>query len=319
MATTSIEWTATINPDGSVTKGKVWNPTTGCTKVSQGCKNCYAKRIAKRFWGDRKFSDVQCHEDRIWQPRGWKKPSKIFVNSMSDLFHEKVAFEFVLEVWVSMWGAPQHTFQILTKRPDRMKEFVNDYLAEHWGYRTARMRPLEEPLPNVWLGASVEDQTSADLRIPYLLQTQAAVRFVSYEPALGAVDFKHIHDRKNQVYYQALKGSRFDYGQEGCGVAAPMAARLNWIICGGESGPGARPMNQAWARSARDQCVKAGVPFFFKQWGEWLPVSQSGDGWGNIPPKTMVDYLGSVPVAKVGKRAAGRLLDGRTWDEFPAR
>lgn len=239
---TKIEWT-----------DEVWNPVTGCTKVSQGCKNCYAERIAERFWGDRKFTDVQCHEDRLEIPLHWKKPRKIFVNSMSDLFHPAVPFDFVDEVFAAIWKADQHTYQILTKRPERMHDY---FKRGNW--------MLDYPLSNVWLGVSCEDQKAADERIPWLLKTPAAVRFVSYEPALGPVDFE-------------------TYIEQGEYEEPP----LDWIIAGGESGPGARPAHPDWFRSVRDQCVEAGVPFFFKQWGG------------------------------VDKNAAGRLLDGREWNEYP--
>lgn len=297
MTKTKIEWA-----------DRVWNPVTGCTKVSQGCKNCYAERIAKRFWGERKFSDVQIHPERLGEPLKWRKPSKIFVNSMSDLFHEKVPFEFIKKVWDMTVRRLDHTFQVLTKRPARMFEFTQ------WMAGNDDIGIAEWPR-NVWLGVSVENQATADERIPLLLQTPAAVRFVSYEPALGAVDFGDNMSRYREIGTELL----------------PI---LDWIIMGGESGPGARPMHPAWARSVRDQCQEAGTPFFFKQWGEWLPVasphmeykgerivmSSSGEVFRNAEWSDVLGTEGYMwGFERVGKHAAGRLLDGRTWDEFPAQ
>ena len=227
MTKTSIEWT-----------DRVWNPVTGCSKVSQGCKNCYAETIADRFWGDRKFTDVRCHEDRLEQPLHWRKPSRVFVNSMSDLFHEDVPMSFLNRVFKVMTDCPQHTFQVLTKRPIRM---------------LAYMSQRDTIPPNVWLGVSVEDQATADERIPLLLQTPAAVRWISYEPSLGPLDFSQVimgdGDHLDTLYND---------GED---------AGIDWVVCGGESGPHARPMHPDWARSVRDQCIAAGVPFFMKQMG----------------------------------------------------
>ena len=257
---TKIEWT-----------DEVWNPVTGCDKVSQGCKNCYAERIAERFWGERKFTDVQCHPERLDIPLHWRKPRRVFVNSMSDLFHEDVTDEFITEVWNVMHDTPQHIYQILTKRPERMQWLTHQQWGDH----------LVEP--NVWLGVSCEDQKTAYERIPLLLQAPAAVRFVSLEPLLGPIDLLAIfgHD-----LYAMNKG-------------------LDWVIVGGESGPHARPMHPDWARSIRDQCVEAGVPFFFKQVGEWATVEEFGT-------------KRELGILRVGKKKAGRLLDGREWNEFPA-
>ena len=221
MGDTLVEWT-----------DKVWNPVTGCTKVSQGCKNCYAETIANRFWGERKFTEVRCHYERLDIPLHWQKPRRIFVNSMSDLFHEEVEDPFIGEVFGVMCTARQHTFQILTKRPRRMREFMSTY--------TSPGGPLPpiSTTDNIWLGVSVEDQVTADERIPLLLQTPAVVRFLSCEPLLNQVNIG--------MYLSRTKG-------------------LDWIICGAESGPHARPMDLDWARSLRDQCKVAGVKFFMKQ------------------------------------------------------
>jgi protein gp37 len=243
---TAIEWT-----------DATWNPVTGCTKVSLGCAHCYAERITERF-GRQKFTDVVLHPERLDIPLRWKKPRRVFVNSMSDLFHEDAPDEFIGKVWEVMEEASAHTFQILTKRAGRMHMWVDEKAHAY--------------LPNVWLGVSVEDQERADERIPLLVDTPAAVRFVSCEPMLGPVDIR-----------ESLTVDWRGNNQE----APDGLPALDWVIVGGESGPGARPMQPEWARSIRDQCVAAGVPFFFKQWG------------GRTP------------------KAGGRELDGRTWEEYP--
>ncbi len=253
-----------------------WNPVTGCSKVSQGCKHCYAERVFPRAYhgqtvwqtcslcggdgGDvddstracdecrgsgqerrpRRFTDVRCHPERLDQPLRWRRPRRVFVNSMSDLFHPDVPDEFIADVWARMTLSPQHTFQILTKRPERMRDLLS-------GAEVYRL--FECPLPNVWLGVSVEDQATADQRIPLLLNTPAAVRFVSAEPLLGPVDLFPT-----------------------CAYNAPGDGELvwkgpDWVIAGGESGPKARPFNLHWARTIRDQCQAAGVPVFIKQLG----------------------------------------------------
>ena len=237
---------------------RVWNPVTGCTKVSEGCRNCYAETMAKRFWKDRKFSDVQYNPEKLFQPLSWKKPSRVFVNSMSDLFHKDVPFTVILNIWRVMMDSKKHTFMILTKRPERMIEFIK------WLNITD-----DEKQSNIWLGVSVEDQKTADERIPLLLSTPAAVRFVSCEPLLGPVDFWKFATREETF------GSMYDHrGSYGIYPGLPPEPikyheGIDWVIVGGESGPGARPMHPDWARSIRNQCVDAGVPFFFKQWGEW--------------------------------------------------
>ncbi len=238
-ASSSIEWTEAT-----------WNPVTGCTKVSPGCAHCYAEIFAERFRGvpghpyERGF-DLQLRPERLNQPLSWRRPRLIFVNSMSDLFHEAIPSDFVAAVFDTMHRASWHTFQILTKRSRRLAELA----------------PLLPWPDNVWMGVSVENQRWTT-RIDDLRRVPAAVRFLSCEPLLGQLDLD-------------LRG-------------------IHWVIAGGESGPRARPMNPEWARSIRDQCLLAGVPFFFKQWG-------AHDAQGR----------------RVGKGIAGRLLDGRTWDETP--
>lgn len=332
MADSAIEWT-----------GRVWNPIAGCSIHTPGCTNCYAMRMAARLeaMGQAAYvglttktkagpvwnGKVRLVESALTKPLTWRKPQTIFVNSMSDLFHEDVPFEWVDRVFAVMALTPQHTYQILTKRPDRMRA----WLAEKWqgtpaqridfadgthldvptGGETGRRYQVEQacepflqefglvdttrdelwtadgsskamqwswPLPNVWLGASVEDQVRADERQAPMAEIAAAgwQTFVSYEPALSHV---------------AWAGWEF----------------LRWIICGGESGPKARWMHPICAREARDFCAEWGIAFFFKQWGTYAWVEKvEGD------PSTLTPY-------RAGKKAAGRLLDGRLHDDMPAR
>lgn len=234
-----------------------WNPVSGCTKVSQGCKNCYAERLWPRLaapgqpYEGRAFTEVACHPNRLGQPLRWKKPRRIFVNSMSDLFHEDVPDDFIQEVFAVMALADRHTFQILTKRPDRMRRLLNsDEFQEAITYVEGESPEgidgygyLPWPLPNVWLGVSVEDQETANERIPLLLNTPAAVRWLSIEPMLGPIDLREAHKAKIKL------------------------PRVDWIVVGGESGPRARPMQIEWVESIVDQCQAASVPVFVKQMG----------------------------------------------------
>ncbi|MGD9850142.1 MAG: phage Gp37/Gp68 family protein [Nitrospirales bacterium] len=303
MGDTTIEWT-----------DKTWNPVSGCSHVSEGCRNCYAERVFPRPYPGRKFTDVQCHPERLDQPLHWKKPQKIFVNSMSDLFHEDVPDGFIEDVFDRMLQADWHTYQILTKRPERMRDFMVCWIAG------LKIKIIE----HIWLGVSVEDQETADERIPILLQTPAAVRWVSYEPALGPLDFTNLNDGT----LDALDG----FDREAIGnICDPgflsetqHPPRLNWIVAGGESGPQARPAHPDWFRAVRDQCQAAGVPFFFKQWGEWAPVSLPWDVDEVEAARPSGFSAWSDPITgtnrailKIGKKKAGRLLDGREWSEFP--
>lgn len=315
----SIEWT-------DIT----WNPTTGCDRVSPGCDNCYAMTMAKRLkgMGSAKYQrdgdprtsgpgfGITEHASALDAPLHWRKPRKVFVNSMSDLFHDGVSDGFIGSVFEVMAKTPQHTYQVLTKRHGRMRSLLNKWAEEgarhDWaGPGTAVFRradmcwvgPITWPLPNVHLGVSVEDQQRADLRIPALLQTPAAVRFLSCEPLLGPVDLFGVRNG------------------------------LDWVIAGGESGPGARPMHPQWARHLRDQCQAAGVAYLFKQWGEWGPLP-SQDDWrlrresdweiradGYTWPLTEshgAEDGTEMLIRRFGKKDAGRELDGRTWDEYPA-
>lgn len=266
----SIQWT-----------DATWNPVRGCSRVSSGCEHCYAERQAARFNGPGQpyegltratahgpvwTGKVRLVPELLDWPLRKRKPLRIFVNSMSDLFHEDVPDEFIAKVFGRMRITPRHTYQILTKRPERMRAWVNQ-----------QMPYIGWPLPNVWLGVSVEDLAMADERIPLLLQTPAALRFVSYEPALGPVDFR-----------EYLRGPRWFASEQ------PMNRWLDWLIVGGESGPGARPCDVAWIRSAVKQCRAAGVPVFVKQLGARLRVT--GDAQ---------DALGSM----LGQRRMERMRD----------
>lgn len=285
MDNTKIEWT-----------DATWNPIRGCSPVSEGCRNCYAARMAHRFsqnLADPYFGLVDRRGGRavfngnikvvpsaMEQPLRWRRPRRIFVNSMSDLFHENVNDGIIHAVFSIMARARHHTFQVLTKRPERMLELLtlwkNIGLTLREGYGAC--------LPNVWLGVSVENQKAADERIPLLLQCPAAVRFLSCEPLLGPVNLR---------VHESLMALR----------ARGKAVAVDWVIAGGESGPGSRPMHPAWVRSLRDQCAESGVPFLFKQWGDHPDVSA----------------FDSVPMVNASMQAkhCGRMLDGRTHDEFP--
>jgi len=251
---TGIEWT-----------DATWNPVDGCTPVSEGCKNCYAAGMARRFWGDRKFSDVQCHEDRLDIPLKWKKPQRIFVNSMSDLFHDDVPFEFIAKIFTTMSYcppqklsfAPRHTFKILTKRPRRMAEFF-EWVEKECAAEVGNDEGLRI-LPNVHIGVSVENQEQANKRIPELVKIPAAARFVSVEPMLSATNL----DRHLFVCSSCTTAR----DSEEC-MSCPekgATAGIDGVICGCESGPGARETKIEWVRDLRDECKEAGVPFFLKQ------------------------------------------------------
>ncbi|OBS01868.1 hypothetical protein A9W98_17955 [Mycobacterium gordonae] len=325
MADTAIEWA-----------DRVWNPNTGCDRVSPGCDHCYAMTMAKRLkgMGQAKYQrdgdprtsgpgfGVSVHPDALDLPLKWRKPQRIFVNSMSDLFHDEVPSEYIAKVFAVMAFAERHTFQVLTKRHARMRSLLNaDYfrtavlenLAGLSEDRAARFAAPHWPLPNVWLGVSAENQQWADIRIPPLLDTPAAVRFVSAEPMLGPID---LHTDPIEA------GSPF------------WGSQLDWCITGGESGPGARPAHPDWFRSIRDQCQSAGVAYLHKQHGEYVEAldPRPSDRWltgegtthdepwhpGQVgAPAGKWSPYRDVVMRRVGKHRAGRELDGRTWDGYP--
>ena len=304
---TGIEWT-----------DSTWNPIRGCSRVSEGCRNCYAEGVAVRFskpgmpyegliaTGGQWNGTIKLVPDLLDWPLRKRKPMRIFVNSMSDLFHESVPDTFIDKVFAVMAIAQWHTFQVLTKRPDRMVAYFADMkkssdrgfnVCSYFGAtdeQVDRIARIPSGLPNVWLGVSVEDQATADERIPLLLQTPAAVRWISAEPLLGPVDLgKHL-------FVGAEGGIDFSYTPRNL---------LHWVVVGGESGRHARPMQREWARSLRDQCEAASVPFLFKQWGEWAPNWLNDDNGIETP--------GSMWMDRMGKKMAGRMLDGKLHDEYP--
>lgn len=265
-----------------------WNPVTGCSKVSQGCKNCYALRDWPRLaaprptpnaYTGREFTDVMLHPERLDQPLRWRKPRRVFVNSMSDLFHESVPDDAIERVFRVMCNADAHTFQVLTKRPSRMMKFLRSFSRDGDGfvtrlgakamgaYQGSVFSDRAWPIPNVWLGVSVEDQATADERIPLLLQTPAAVRFVSYEPALGPVDFCETFGMWWNSTMRAFEATGAQFNR-------PNGKRgIDWLIVGGESGPKARPCDIDWIRSTVAQCKAASVPVFVKQMGANVTLS----------------------------------------------
>jgi len=304
---TNIEWT-----------DATWNPVRGCSRVSRGCERCYAERQAMRHAGPGRAyeglvrevnghpawtGEVRCVTGKLTEPLAWRKPRRVFVNSMGDLFHESVPIEFIDQVFAVMAASPRHTFQILTKRADWMRDYLSRQdrdeaigyaamglyeqigdpargldramtLTHRQGYRPPsaldRCCPPQPhwPLPNVWLGVSVEDQRAADERIPLLLQTPAALRFVSCEPLLGPVDLeRYIVPRCSECRdWYALLRSEGKCGYGKCPTDGEWCP-IDWVIVGGESGPGARPCDVAWIRSIVRQCRAAGVPCFVKQFG----------------------------------------------------
>ena len=334
----TIEWT-----------DATWNPVTGCSVVSPGCTNCYAMRLAGTrlkqhpsragLTVDTKAGPVWTGQVRLneaWldQPLRWRRPRRIFVCAHGDLFHESAPDAWIDRVFAVMALAPQHTFQVLTKRAARMREYLLEVIEDgnlginRFGAAAlatglcgpAGPRP-SWPLPNVWLGVSVEDQTRADERIPLLLDTPAAIRFISAEPLLGPINLAP-KDKIVELISPWYTKDAFDPtgSQPICDRATWLFPNVNWVIAGGESGPGARPMHPDWARSLRDQCRAAGVPFFFKQWGAWDWIEdRTFDEAAKAAGKRPFEHhsCGRTAVRK-GNRLAGRLLDGREWNEFPA-
>ena len=347
-----IEWT-----------DATWNPIVGCSVTSPGCTNCYAMTMAARLerMGSERYTGLtkpskagpvwtgvlrQAPEATLLQPLRWRQPRRIFVNSMSDLFHEDVPDEWIDQVFAVMALAPQHTFQVLTKRAARMRAYLSAARAHPVGLaaldltRACHARDADSaigsgimlqgdiahlkvwPLPNVWLGVSVEDQPRANERIPHLLATPAAKRFLSCEPLLGLVELRRLGNDSalGQFKLNALDGLTYVAG--GAYRDIPPIPSLDWIIVGGESGSGPRPMHPDWARSLRDQCQAANVPFFFKQWGGWAP-SEKPSHWisrttGDARPIGQGVWLSEAGMARVDKKTAGAMLDGREWREMPA-
>lgn len=369
---THIQWT-----------DATWNPITGCSIVSKGCTNCYAMQLAGTRLKDHPSRAGLTHEvngNHVWtgtvrfneqwlgQPLRWTKPRRIFVCAHGDLFHESVPDAWIDSVFDTMARARWHTFQILTKRPDRMRAYIKSVDAAKWkafwsnrlcysaGYPKFGIAASEPqwPLPNVWLGVSIEDQATADDRVPLLLDTPAAIRFASAEPLLGPIDLRAVKippaarssiwiandicqglapEPVSEMDVDALSGGigYFTPNHMGGCAGGSSLGRLNWVIVGGESGARARPMHPDWARSLRDQCAAAGVPFFFKQWGGWLPEAQKdGSGfewapgqdgrahwWKPEPPEGRGVLEDGHCSVRIGKKAAGDLLDGVQHHNWP--
>lgn len=370
---TKIEWTEAT-----------WNPVTGCSLASPGCTNCYAMKLAgtrmknhesrKNLTIDTKAGpvwngEVRLNEQWLDQPLRWNRPRMIFVCAHGDLFHESVPEEWIDRVFAVMALATQHTFQILTKRADRMHAYINKraggYVLElSRGIKAVGKRAMDRadspdrerpswPLRNVWLGVSVEDQVRADERIPLLLKTPATVRWISAEPLLGPLKIRHYlmqgkhpgacgncgqgHGFARCPNYGGISKTRSPY--EGASPTCTDFRRtdfaISWVVVGGESGSDARPMHPDWARSLRDQCAAAAVPFLFKQWGEFVTVfdrdvedpdwrrcggwevSHPKGQWWNLAGGTGFHGERVVYVDPVGKKAAGRLLDGVQHDGYP--
>lgn len=373
----AIEWT-----------DATWGPTLGCTKVSPGCSNCYAIRTARRLAGNPEpkvslpyaglvhrddasqldwTGQVNLVPDRLDQPLRWRKPRRIFVNSQSDLFHDAVPDDFIAQVFAVMSMARQHTFQILTKRHARMRSLlssdafveavrcaIGDRRTDGSWHGTPRPK---WPLPNVWLGVSVENQKWAQIRIPALLKTPAAVRWLSCEPLLGPIALSPF------LHYRPIGENLVDAPLTPAGARACTLPALDWVVVGGESGPGARPMHPDWARALRDECKTADIPYLMKQWGEWGPAEwkpERLDGETDDAYKARAEAIGAThchtgnPVTidgettfhlykpdhkpwsterrpldeharlhqpgirRWGKKTAGRVLDGEIHDNYPA-
>lgn len=386
---THIEWT-----------DATWNIVTGCSVVSPGCTNCYAMKLAGtrlRHHPSRQGLTVESKAGPVWngqvrfnaewldQPLRWTKPRRIFVAAHGDLFHDGVTDEQLDQIFAVMALTPRHTYQVLTKRPERMRtyltaatlparlgkaierqrlrkynrnyqpatraEYSGPDLSYGWGGGMAGDTPdfiLPWPFPNVWLGVSVEDQARADERIPILLDTPAAVRWISAEPLLGPVDLSTIDvdgdstldalmaptwqellDEwpESDIFEESKLESFLDWHGRTSLPDGPAHKVIDWVVAGGESGPDARPMHPFWAIQLRDQCAAAGVPFLFKQWGDWAPADSWDDGdasairilrdGSRLTVAEADPGQGMARMRRIGKRRAGRLLLGALHDAFP--
>jgi protein gp37 len=360
---THIEWT-----------DATWNPITGCSVVSPGCANCYAMKLAGTRLKDIPSrhgltraskagpvwtGEVRLNEAWLDQPLRWRRPRRIFVCAHGDLFHESVPNAWIDRVFAVMALAPHHQFQVLTKRASTMRDYVTGFGDDEHGaaWRTRgrvqqAMRLVDGdaqlrqwPPPNVWLGVSVEDQARADERIPDLLATPAAVRWISAEPLLGPIDLDSTWHGESALTGDCWGDCRWCTKvrpplwncrkQDGATLYPHGRSGLDWVVVGGESGRGARPMHPDWARSLRDQCALAGVPFLFKQWGEWAPGENATNTVGRAVETAdwfdgewdyqrltaaQADAMTAEDeptLYRAGKKAAGRLLDGVLHDGFP--
>ena len=311
-ATTRIEWC-----------DSTWSPISGCTPCSPGCEHCYAAALVRRFQNlhddgtdpldtgsfPLPFSRLQFHPGRLQAPEHWRRARRIFAGSMTDLFQDGMPDNWLRLVFHTMHclKCEQHTFIVLTKR-------VKNALS--WFSMLHHSSDSLWPLPNVWLGVTVCNQAEADAKMPVLLQTPAALRFVSVEPMLGPVDLAEwlpVFEGPDGHPWAACECSD---------CARTRRPNLDWVICGGETGPGSRPMHEAWARGLRDQCQDGRVPFFFKGQGEWAPVRLPWDVDEVIAARPSglphwSDGTSTLAMMRVGKKRAGALLDGREWHQFP--
>ncbi|MEJ7804609.1 MAG: phage Gp37/Gp68 family protein [Telluria sp.] len=358
-AETHIEWTR--GDDGS--NGATWNPITGCSVISAGCRRCYAMTLAgtrlahtpsragltqQTSAGPVWTGQVRFNAQWLGQPLQWKRPRRIFVCAHGDLFHENVPDAWIDRIFAVMALAPQHTFMVLTKRSERMRRYFAEVsfdriiascrgdegislvprhtmqaIEHHFGMHpesSLRFRRIIWPLPNVWVGVSAEHQEAADARIPDLLQVPVAVRWVSAEPLLGPISFRwapYAHEAASETYRQYLE-------RQGGANEYEALRMLDWIVVGGESGDGARPMNPAWALSLKDQCKAANVPFFFKQWGAHCGGTGQAsmfvhlcNGESPAGDRHTVEWPDGYISQPMGKKRAGRLLFGQTYDQMP--
>lgn len=306
---------------------ETWNPIVGCTKISEGCDHCYAERMANRLAsiavkddstplnldGIGAYGEVinpygewngktQLIPSALDKPLKWVKPRAVFVCSMGDLFHDTVLFSHIDDVMQVIFTNPQHIFIVLTKRPERMAEYfayLNTEMKDYGGYEAAK---------NLWLGVTAENQQRANQRIPVLLKIPAAKRFVSIEPMLGHI---YLFESEDDFSYNYLDGSRFC-----AGMNEPIIdTKLDWVIVGGETGPGARPMHPDWVRSVRDRCINDNVPFFFKGWGTYRPLTTTKLieklPWGDYDLITKFGYV------RMTKHYLGACIDGIHYEEFP--
>jgi len=339
---------------------RTWNPLEGCTHLSKGCDSCWAAKLVGTRWrhlplyeglaDDGVFNGiVRLVPARLNEPLGWRKAARTFVCSRSDLFHHSVPDAYIAAVWSRMWWAsrasrgggrkPVQTFQVLTKRQVRMRNWVRG-----WGDRNQRKAWIGEAvaqgwcdaqdqqnagfmdpvLDNVWLGVSVEDQRLADIRIPVLIDTPAAVRWLSVEPLLDAVDLSRYlwltgASTAGPFYDHAGRRRTGGGGAGGQTFTSIRAGYLHWVVAGGETGKTARPIRSAaWAQTLRDQCTEAGVAFFWKQWGDWIPDTDQ------LPEDSYVALDAAINLAqphpfpmKVGRKRAGALIDGQGWTQMP--
>lgn len=344
MDKTRIEWA-----------DATWNPVFGCSLVSTGCEECYAMGQAHRFSGEgqpyegltrmtskgpRWTGKVRLVYKALDRPIRWRRPRKVFVNSMSDLFHENVPDDFIDQVFAVMALADHHIFQILTKRPQRMRDYFaagEDELLFRWARAIPHEwvsdanfdlvhRNTDFPLKNVWMGVSVENQATANERIPLLLETPAAIRWLSCEPLLGCVDLSDWMGETMDAGTHVEAGEGFAR----CDLSCAPCNGIDWVVAGGESGPKARPMHPHWALQIRDTCNAMGVPFFFKQWGAFAEASAENvdiarenyflqlDGTNSTHWRVDRHTEATAHMVRVGKHASGRQLDGREWNEVPA-